>query len=81
MPWKGVNGLKDQIKATPKNTTIKVDVGTSVSDGGYRKTLPNEYLPELRDAGWIEGWDEPNAASPNAAARRTFTIRRGNNRP
>ena len=79
--WEGTNGLKEQIKATPKNTTIKVDVGTSSGPGSYRTTLPNTYLPELQGAGWIVGWEEPNPAAATAAARRTFTIHRGNNRP
>ena len=77
LPFKGANGLEEQIKATPKNTTIKVDVGTSDVPGGYRTTLPNDYLPALKAAGWIIDWDAPNPAAPTAAERRTFTIYRG----
>ena len=80
LPFKGANGLEEQIKATPKNTTIKVDVGTSSGSSGnpgYRTTLPNTYLPALKDAGWITGWDAPNPAATKAAERRTFTIYRG----
>ena len=81
LPFKGANGLEEQIKATPKNTTIKVDVGTSDVPGGYRTTLPNDYLPALKAAGWIIDWDAPNPAAPTAAERRTFTIYRGDHRP